>query len=404
MIWLIGQSIFVLGTLCPWCMLVWLVTIPLFWVVTLRNAREGVFGSRLTGLGSVADALGGPHHRRLLPDRRGAGAGATRPDPQPLLTLPDARPVLSRASNRLDRLRSPNLEAADVPEERQTKNQRREAAREAARLEREKQKRRDRLRRWLIPTVSTVAVLAIAAAIVWAFVSNQPAPQSVAGPRNMISDGILFTGEDGRGDARRDRRHQAVRRARRRPTSKTTASRTSSPTSTSRARPASRSRRRTRTSIQSLVASGLATLEVHPIAILDSRFVGSRYSSRANNVGACVADLAPESFLDVMAAMFTNQPAEGTTGLSDAEIIDVVHGAGLVNDDVDACIEDELFGPWVTAATERTTSDPDLVAPGAEGFSTPTIVVNGEVWDRTIDVMDFIQSKISRRRRRPGTD
>ena len=40
-IWLIGQSIFVLGTLCPWCMLVWLVTIPLFWVVTLRNARDG---------------------------------------------------------------------------------------------------------------------------------------------------------------------------------------------------------------------------------------------------------------------------------------------------------------------------------------------------------------------------
>jgi uncharacterized membrane protein len=52
-IWLIGQSIFVLGTLCPWCMLVWLVTIPLFWVVTLRNAREGVFGSRLAGTGRV---------------------------------------------------------------------------------------------------------------------------------------------------------------------------------------------------------------------------------------------------------------------------------------------------------------------------------------------------------------
>ena len=33
-----------LGTLCPWCMLVWAVTIPLFFVVTLRNAREGVFG------------------------------------------------------------------------------------------------------------------------------------------------------------------------------------------------------------------------------------------------------------------------------------------------------------------------------------------------------------------------
>jgi len=50
-IWLISQSVFVLGTLCPWCMLVWLVTIPLFWVVTLRNAGAGVFGSRLVRVG-----------------------------------------------------------------------------------------------------------------------------------------------------------------------------------------------------------------------------------------------------------------------------------------------------------------------------------------------------------------
>ena len=34
-------------------MLVWIVTIPLFWVVTLRNARQGVFGSRLTRLGDA---------------------------------------------------------------------------------------------------------------------------------------------------------------------------------------------------------------------------------------------------------------------------------------------------------------------------------------------------------------
>ncbi|MEY2849147.1 MAG: hypothetical protein RI885_1814 [Actinomycetota bacterium] len=41
-VWLIAQSIFVLGTLCPWCMLVWAVTIPLFLVVTLRNAASGI--------------------------------------------------------------------------------------------------------------------------------------------------------------------------------------------------------------------------------------------------------------------------------------------------------------------------------------------------------------------------
>lgn len=40
-VWLIGQSIFVLGTLCPWCMVVWAVTIPLFLAVTLHNAASG---------------------------------------------------------------------------------------------------------------------------------------------------------------------------------------------------------------------------------------------------------------------------------------------------------------------------------------------------------------------------
>ncbi len=40
-IWLISQSIFVLGTLCPWCMVTWAVTIPLFWAVTLRNLAVG---------------------------------------------------------------------------------------------------------------------------------------------------------------------------------------------------------------------------------------------------------------------------------------------------------------------------------------------------------------------------
>jgi uncharacterized membrane protein len=44
-IWLIGQSIFVLGTLCPYCMLVWLVIIPLFLYVTAFNLKEGNFGN-----------------------------------------------------------------------------------------------------------------------------------------------------------------------------------------------------------------------------------------------------------------------------------------------------------------------------------------------------------------------
>jgi uncharacterized membrane protein len=42
-IWLISQSIFSLATLCPWCMVTWVVTIPSFYAVTLHLLREGVF-------------------------------------------------------------------------------------------------------------------------------------------------------------------------------------------------------------------------------------------------------------------------------------------------------------------------------------------------------------------------
>jgi uncharacterized membrane protein len=55
-IWLISQSLYDLRTLCPWCMLVWSVTIPLFWVVTSRNLAEGVFGSRAVGAGRFLKA------------------------------------------------------------------------------------------------------------------------------------------------------------------------------------------------------------------------------------------------------------------------------------------------------------------------------------------------------------
>src|SRR5690606_20874947 len=39
--WLIVQSLYVIGALCPYCMVVWTVTVPLFWYVTLHNLQQG---------------------------------------------------------------------------------------------------------------------------------------------------------------------------------------------------------------------------------------------------------------------------------------------------------------------------------------------------------------------------
>ena len=35
--WLIFQSLYRIGALCPYCLIVWTVTIPIFWYVTLHN-------------------------------------------------------------------------------------------------------------------------------------------------------------------------------------------------------------------------------------------------------------------------------------------------------------------------------------------------------------------------------
>lgn len=36
-IWLVSQSLYAIGALCPWCMVVWAVTIPIFWQLTTDN-------------------------------------------------------------------------------------------------------------------------------------------------------------------------------------------------------------------------------------------------------------------------------------------------------------------------------------------------------------------------------
>ncbi|MDD7930640.1 vitamin K epoxide reductase family protein [Microbacterium thalli] len=47
------RSIVEYGSLCPWCMVVWLVTIPLFWSTFGWSLREGLWGSAVERAGAV---------------------------------------------------------------------------------------------------------------------------------------------------------------------------------------------------------------------------------------------------------------------------------------------------------------------------------------------------------------
>lgn len=62
--WLQFQTIFRIGALCPFCIVVWSVTIPMFWYTTLYSLREGHIKvkSRLKGIEAFAQR----HHADIL--------------------------------------------------------------------------------------------------------------------------------------------------------------------------------------------------------------------------------------------------------------------------------------------------------------------------------------------------
>jgi protein-disulfide isomerase len=125
-----------------------------------------------------------------------------------------------------------------------------------------------------------------------------------------------------------------------------------------------------------LRAQGDIVIEYHPVSILDRLAQGSAYSTRAAAAAALVADRAPEAFVGFDAALFAQQPAEGTTGWTDVEIAGIARGAG-VPEEVVAVIESseylsgaDSFVPWVTAATEQAAQD-------LGSLGTPTVLLDG---------------------------
>lgn len=54
--WLFDQAVYQIGALCPWCMLVWLMVIPMFWVLLLWSLKSGVLTDR-PGARRVATAV-----------------------------------------------------------------------------------------------------------------------------------------------------------------------------------------------------------------------------------------------------------------------------------------------------------------------------------------------------------
>jgi protein-disulfide isomerase len=124
--------------------------------------------------------------------------------------------------------------------------------------------------------------------------------------------------------------------------------------------------------VKGYVADGKISLSVHPLALLDNAFQGTKYSTRSANAFYCVAETAPNSVLSYMDNLFANQPNEGTEGLTDEELIKIAGNSDATA--AESCITDGTYTDFVTQTT-RTTAANDWLK------GTPTIRLNGEVID-----------------------
>ena len=120
-----------------------------------------------------------------------------------------------------------------------------------------------------------------------------------------------------------------------------------------------------------LVVSGQVRLDLRPMSFLDRQSDGARYSTRAANAVATVADASPEQAWPLHRALFDNQPKEGTQGLSDSELADIARGIG-VRDEVVERFDDAEFTGWVADVTQKAFDS------GITG--TPTVLVDGHAF------------------------
>lgn len=260
----------------------------------------------------------------------------------------------------------------------------RAAAREKARQLRTSQQRKDRRNRTLIGSGIALGVLAVIAIV--AVVIVGAIRPTVPGPKNMASDGVVV----GAG-------LKVV----------------ATPALAADSRPVATTpdpeanavdiriyadylcdlcgdfQRTNLSQLQPLVKDGAVTVEMHPVAIYTSHSAGTKYSLRAANAAACVANYSPEAFWTFNASLFQKQPKEGSPGLSDEQLKTRVADAKASSvSSIDSCIDDGRFKSWATSASDRALSGPIPNSDVKKMTNALLVLVNGKPYTGSLTSAD----------------
>jgi len=119
--------------------------------------------------------------------------------------------------------------------------------------------------------------------------------------------------------------------------------------------------------VNQMVTNGKIKLVYHPLAFLDSSST-TQYSTRAAAAAGCASDAG--KLTEYVKVMYANQPAEGSAGRSDDEIIRLAGTAGISGSGFATCVHDGKYKPWVQHVTDNATER------GVNG--TPTVYVDGK--------------------------
>lgn len=117
--------------------------------------------------------------------------------------------------------------------------------------------------------------------------------------------------------------------------------------------------------LDELTDRGLITLTYHPLGFLD-RLSTTRYSTRAAAASGCASDGG--HFREYLYALYDHQPPEGSSGLSDEEMVQLGIQTGL-DESFGRCVLNGAHIQWADYVTAL------AIALGVNG--TPSVYVDG---------------------------